>query len=566
MAAEPWYNDAVIYAIDVEKFADGNGDGIGDFAGLTNRLEYLERLGVTCLWLLPFYASPRRDNGYDVSDHYRIDPKLGTLDEFIWFVRLAGERGMSVIIDIVMDHTSDTHPWFQASRRDRLSRYRDYYTWTEQPPPTEPGKTGMFPGEETAVWMYDEVAGAYYYHPFYRFQPQLRMSNPGVQDELMHLLDFWMSFGVAGFRFDALPIMLGLDGPGVGRPRDPHAILQRARQLVSARRGDAALLGEVDSAAGHLSQYFGDGDQLNTMLNFQLNNYLFFALAAEQASPVIRGLRQLPNAPSRCQWVNFLRNHDELNIQWLPAEDRTVVWDTFAPDADMRVYGRGIRRRLAPMMGNRDKLQMAMSLLMSMPGTPQLFYGDEIGMGENLELPGRDAVRTLMQWSGRRNGGFSDVAPSKLTRPALADGPFGYRAVNVEDQIDDPDSVLSAVRDLIDARKICVEIGRGAWQSLPTQSSSILAHQIIWRDRMLVFVHNLGQPRGQEIIDLRDHPVEHLELITGKGVRFRRIAERQYRVDVEKYGYAWFRVGHCADVRAEAVLAEEFEMRTPEFP
>ncbi len=549
MASEPWYADAVMYAIDVEKFADGNGDGIGDFAGLTSRLDYLEGLGVTCLWLLPFYASPRLDNGYDVSDHYRVDPRLGTLDEFIWFVRLAGERGIRVIIDIVMDHTSDAHPWFQASRRDPGCRFRDYYTWAEQPPPTESGKGPAFPGEEPCIWKYDEVAGAYYYHPFYRFQPQLCMNNPEVREEFMRLLDFWMSFGVAGFRLDALPIMLGLDGPGVGKPRDPHAILQEAREIVSQRNPDTVLLGEVDLAAAHLSAYFGEGDELNTMLNFQLNNYLFLALAAEQAAPVLRGLRQLPNPPPRCQWFNFLRNHDELNIQWLPPDDRNVVWDEFAPEGAMRVYGRGIRRRLAPMIGDRDKLEMAFSLLMTMPGTPMIFYGDEIGMGDNLGLAGREAARNLMHWSPKRNGGFSDAPPSKLVRPMVADGEFGYRNVNVEKQSNDEDSLLNVVRRLIDARKRCVEIGRGGWHSLPTESDAVLAHQILWRDRMVAFVHNLGKEPQREIIDLRDHPVEHLELVIGKGVTFRRLGEREYEVDLDRYGYAWFNIGRCEDAR-----------------
>lgn len=551
MSGEPWYDDAIIYAIDVEKFADGNGDGIGDFVGLTGRLDYLERLGVSCLWLLPFYASPRRDNGYDVSDHYRVDPRLGTLDDFIWFVRLAGERGISVVIDIVMDHTSDAHPWFQASRRDPLGRFRNYYTWTQQPPPSEPGKGGMFPGEESSIWMYDEVAGAYYYHPFYRFQPQLSMNNPEVREELMRLLDFWMSFGVAGFRFDALPIMLGLDGPGVGKPRDPHAILQEARSVVSRRRADTMLLGEVDLDTRHLSAYFGNGDELNTMLNFQLNNYLFLALATERAAPVLRGIRQLPDPPARCQWINFLRNHDELNIQWLPTEDREIVWDTFAPDPGMRLYGRGIRRRLAPMMGDHDKLELAFSLLMSMPGSPQLFYGDEIGLGDDLELSGRDACRTLMQWSARRNGGFSDAAPSKLVRPMSADGTYGYRAINVEAQLADDDSLLNTVRSLISARKKCVEIGRGNWHSLASQSDAVLAHQILWRDSMVVCVHNLGRQQQTQLVDLRDHPIENLELVVGRNMTFRSLGERQYEIELGRYGYGWFRIGNCANAHIE---------------
>lgn len=555
MTNEPWYSDAIIYTIDVEKFADGNGDGIGDFVGLTNHLDYIEGLGVTCVCLMPFYASPRRDNGYDVSDHYRVDPRLGTLDEFIWFVRLAGERGISVIVDIVMDHTSDAHPWFQASRRDPDGRFRDYYTWAQQPPPAKPGQGTMFPGEETSIWKYDEVAGAYYYHPFYRFQPQLRMSNPEVREELLRLLDFWMSFGVAGFRLDALPLMLGLDGPAVSPPRDPHRILQQVRETVGLHHPDTVLLGEVDQSAGHLSAYFGNGDEINAMLNFQLNNYLFLAFAAEKSAPVLRGLRQLPDPPPRCQWVNFLRNHDELNIQWLLPADLNFVWDTFAPDPEMRIYGRGIRRRVAPMLGDRDKLEMAFSLLMALPGTPMFVYGDEIGMGENLALPGRDATRTPMQWSARRNAGFSEASPSKLVRPVVSDGEFDYRKVNVESQLGDEDSFLSVVRRLIEARRKCVEIGRGGWHSLPTQSDAVLAHQILWRDSMVVFVHNLGKQPQREVIDLRDHPVEHLELVTGKGVDFRQLGDREYRVDIERYGYGWFRVGCLPDLRSE--LADE---------
>ena len=477
-SSEPWYRNAIIYAIDVEKFADGNGDGRGDFEGLIAKLDYLEYLGVTCLWLLPFYTSPRRDNGYDVIDHYTVDPRLGTLHQFEWFVRAAGERGIRVMIDIVMDHTSDQHPWFQASRRDALSRFRDYYSWSEVPVPGGLSHGSAFPGEEESLWKFDSTAGAYYYHPFYRFQPQLNFSNPAVQDELLRVIDFWMSFGVSGFRLDAVPLMLGLEGPSPNPPRDPHFILEQARQLVESRGRDVALMGEVDVEAGKLMGYFGEGDELNALLNFLLNNYIFLGLASEDAECITRGLRMLPPAPDGCQWVNFLRNLDELNLQWLSQEDRDFVWDLYAPDPDMRIYNRGVRRRLAPMIGNPDKLKMAMSLLFSLPGTPMIVYGDEIGLGEDLRQRGRDACRMPMQWNDRPNAGFSAAAEEELIRPIVSDGPFGYRDVNVSRQMGDPNSMLECFRGLAKARAATPEIGSGQWrpmEQLPSGSWAISA-------------------------------------------------------------------------------------------
>lgn len=548
--AEPWYRDAIIYAIDVEKFADSNGDGIGDFGGLLEHIDYLDYLGVTCVWLLPFYVSPRRDNGYDVEDHYRIDPRLGTLSDFLLFVHAAGERGIRVIVDIVMDHTSDEHPWFEAARRDRRSRYREYYTWVDIPPRGGLGHGSAFPGEEYSLWKYDEVAGQYYYHPFYRFQPQLNMGHPEVRRELMRLLDYWLSMGISGFRLDAVPLMLGLDGPAVKPPRDPHSILQEARDMLETRKRDSLMMGEVDLSPAHLSAYFGEGDELNCMLNFILNNYLFLGFAKETADPIIRGLRLLPLPPPRCQWVNFLRNLDELNIQWLPEEDRHFVWDAFAPDMDMRIYNRGIRRRLAPMLGDPAKVEMAMSLLLALPGTPMMVYGDEIGMGERLDLRGRDAARCPMQWNKRAGGGFSSAPVDKLVRPLVDDGEFSYKKRNVETEMADESSLLNAVRRLIMARRSCPEIGRGTWHELETQAREILAYQCVWRTGLVVLVHNLSGHAATEILDLSDHCRDVLKPLVVKGAVIEELGGEKVKVDLEPYGYTWFRLIQGAEIRA----------------
>lgn len=537
---EPWYRDAIIYAVDVEKFADSDGDGIGDFGGLLEHIDYLDQLGITCIWLLPFYVSPRRDNGYDVADHYRIDPRLGSMSDFHLFLRAAGERGIRVMIDIVMDHTSDEHPWFEAARRDRRSRFRDYYTWVDIPPKGGLGHGSAFPGEEYSLWKYDEIAGQYYYHPFYRFQPQLNMAVSEVRGELMRILDYWLAFGVNGFRLDAVPLMLGLDGPAVNRPKDPHGILQEARALVDGHDGPVALMGEVDLEAGRLLGYFGEGDELNALLNFMLNNYLFLAFASEKAAPVLRGLRLLPLPPEHCQWVNFLRNLDELNIQWLPESDRRFVWDTYAPDPDMRIYDRGIRRRLAPMLDNAEKLEMAFSLLMALPGTPMFVYGDEIGMGERLDLKGRDAARTPMQWTSGRNAGFSETK-GELVRPIVEEGDFGYKRVNVERQLAEQDSLLNCVKRLIKVRRECPEIGRGNWHTLPMESDSVLGYQCTWRNGLVVLLHNLGGQHQVETIDIQDRRGESLRPLLCKGATHEETDRKRYQVALEPYGYAWYR-------------------------
>ena len=379
---ELWFKDAVVYALDVGTVLDGDGDGVGDFGGLTSRLDYLVDIGVNCLWLLPFYPSPNRDNGYDVTDYYRVNPRHGTLGDFVEFVRAAKARGLRLIVDLVVNHTSDQHPWFQAARADPESPYRDYYVWTKVPPPTE--EKTVFPTVEPSPWAYDEVAKAHYWHHFYWHQPDLKVANPAVQVEIRKIIEFWLALGVDGFRVDAAPYMVQPKGP---TPGAGHDLFRELRTYLSEQRRDAVFVAEADSAPAELAEFFGgDGrcDEMHLLFNFMLNKYLWLALARGQAEPLNRGLGLLPEVPSGGQWANFVRNLDELDLERLTEEERQEVYRAFGPEERMRVYGRGIRRRAAPMLGDARRLRLAYSLALTLPGTPVIPYGDEIGMGDDL--------------------------------------------------------------------------------------------------------------------------------------------------------------------------------------
>ena len=347
---EAWWKNAVIYGVDVERFCDSNGDGIGDFQGLISKLPYLADLGVTCIWMLPFFPSSDRDNGYDVTDYFRVDTKYGLFEHFQSFLHRAGERGMRVIVDLITQHTSDQHPWFQAARNNEKSRYRDYYVWAHNPPPVEPGKGSIFPGEETSVWTYDETARAFYHHRFYHFEPDLNTYNREVREEIERIVDFWTSFGIGGFRLDAAPHMLSKPTKQLQLSNDPHDILRQLYRNITEHAPDALVLGEVDEPPAKLKEFF-DGEQMNMMFNFLLANYLMLALADESAEPIRKGLSLLPDPPANGQWATFLRNLDEADLEQLAPEEKQRAFAAFAPDEDMRIYGRGIRRRLAPMLG-----------------------------------------------------------------------------------------------------------------------------------------------------------------------------------------------------------------------
>lgn len=534
-----WYKNAVMYGLDVATFQDSNGDGVGDFPGLISRLDYLVDLGVTCLWLLPFFPSPNRDNGYDVTDYFGVDPRLGTFDEFRTFVHQAGERGLRVLIDLVMDHTSDGHPWFRAARQDPASRYRRYYTWTDCPPPHEPGKGTIFPDEESSVWTYDEIAGQYYYHRFYHFEPDLDVMCPDVRDEIKRVIDFWLSFGVSGFRVDAVSHMIESPIP-IRDPalvHDPHRVLRDLRSFASSRRADVALLGEADVKPDELAAFFGEGTELHLLYNFFLDNLLFLSLATGRAEPIERALRLLPVIPAECQWVNFLRNLDELDLERLTDEEREQVYDAFAPERNMRIFGRGIRRRLAPMLSDHRRYGMALSLLFSLPGTPMLIYGDEIGMGDNLSLDGRNAVRTPMQWSSARHAGFSTARQRALTVPIVTKGPFSYRHVNVEAQAADPDSTLNVVKRLIRLRRQCPEWGWGTCRVLASGEPGIFAHSCEWKGRRLIAIHNLTDKPVSVRLE-REQGTALVPLLQCDA----RPYDDSYRLEVPSYGYGWYRV------------------------
>jgi maltose alpha-D-glucosyltransferase/alpha-amylase len=489
-----WYKDAIIYSLSVDAFQDSNEDGIGDFPGLTSRLDYLDALGVTCIWLQPFYPSPRRDHGYDVVDYYGVHPSLGTLGDFVDFLRVARGRGIRVIVDLVVNHTSDQHPWFVEARRDRQSRYRDYYVWAEEPPAG--ADAGMvFPGIETSTWTRDEVSGSYYFHRFYRHQPDLNLANPAVREEVRKIMGFWLELGVSGFRVDAAPFLIERKGSSAAHDaRKPHTFFRYMRNLLSWRRGDAALLAEANVPMEEIADYVGSGDKLHLLFNFHLNRHLFLAVATERASVFTEALHELPRLPDTSQWANFLRNHDEMDLSGLTLQEREATYRVLAPDPSMQLYGRGIRRRLAPMLaGDRRRLEMVHSLMMSQVGTPVLYYGDEIGMGDELSLAEREAVRTPMQWNAEVNGGFSRVPAAQMSRPLVSRGPFDTTTINVAAQQRDQGSLLHWMRRIIGLRKTIPELSWGYAEVVESGYDSVVATRAVGRTSVLLALQNLAR-------------------------------------------------------------------------
>ena len=484
-----WYKNAVIYCVDVDAYMDANGDGIGDFRGLANRLDHIESLGATCIWLLPFFPSPNRDNGYDITDYYAVDPRLGTLGDFVAFTRAAHDRGLRVLTDLVVNHTSTDHPWFQSARSDPKSPYRNWYVWSkEKPENIEDGV--VFPGVQEAIWTYDRKAGAWYLHRFYKHQADLDVTNPEVREEIDKIMGFWLQLGVSGFRLDAVPFLiehLGVDNPPAEKP---SAYLGDMRRFLSWRRAESVLLAEANVTMKEIGDYFGDGDRMHMVFNFLLNQHIFLAFVRRDAEPIRRVLNLMPDLPVEGQWGTFMRNHDELDLARLSTAERQEVFDAMAPDQKMIVYDRGIRRRLAPMLdGDIRRLKLAYSLLFALPGTPVLWYGEEIGMGENLALQEREAVRTPLQWSASRNAGFSPAGTRDLVR-ALPGGAYGPDRVNIHAQNTDPASLLNFLRELVRLRRSVPEVGWGKWRVLEIDTS-VLGLEVKWRNNVLLTFHNL---------------------------------------------------------------------------
>ena len=542
-----WWKTAVVYCLDVQTWQDWDGDGTGDLQGLVERIDYLGDLGVTCLWLMPFYPTTDRDDGYDITDYYGVDPRLGSSGDFVEVVRTARDRGMRVIIDLVLNHTSDRHPWFRAARRSPKSPYRDYYVWRTDPPPDTADQV-VFPDKEDSVWQYDDQAGAWYFHRFYKTQPDLNITNPAVRDEIMKTMGFWLELGISGFRVDAVPFMIeteGVDEAATKAFGDPHDYLRELRAFVGRRSGDAILLGEVNLPHSDQKKFFGSGeaDELTMQFDFISMQNIYLSLARQDARPLARALTRRPATARESQWATFVRNHDELTLDKLTHRQRDEVFAAFGPDRDMQLYDRGLRRRLPTMLdGDPRRLRMVYSLLFSLPGTPVLFYGEEIGMGENLDVEGRLAVRTPMQWTSGRNGGFSDAAPSRLPRPVV-EGAFGPEHVNVADQRHDPDSLLAFLTLLIRRYRESPELGWSDVRILDQPLHQVLAHDCVKDDRRLVVVHNLAAQGCSVSLTLGDCPpgttlVDLLSVGPPIEVSDRGAAE----ITLEGYGYRWLRV------------------------
>jgi maltose alpha-D-glucosyltransferase/alpha-amylase len=536
-----WYKNAVIYCISVESFMDSDGDGVGDFRGLTRRLDYLHGLGVTAIWLMPFQASPGRDDGYDVSDYYAVDPRYGTLGDFVEFTHGAKQRGMRVLIDLVVNHTSDQHPWFKSARSDPKSPYRDWYVWSKKKPKNA-DKGMVFPGVQKTTWTLDEKAKAYYFHRFYEFQPDLNTANPEVQAELLKIMGFWIQLGVSGFRMDAVPFVIADKGPDVGlNPASNFPMLRTFREFLQWRLGDSIILGEANIVPKEAMKYFGDdGDRLQMMFNFHVNQHLFYALASTDAQPLAKALNETKPGYDTAQWGLFLRNHDELDLGRLKDDQREMVFAEFGPDKSMQLYDRGIRRRLAPMLkADRRRLELAYSLMFTLPGTPVMRYGDEIGMGDDLSLPERYCARTPMQWSSEPHGGFSKGKKTYL--PAISGGGFGFETVNVAEQRRDKDSLLNWMERIIRMRQEVPEIGWGDYRVLPLGAKTALGLRYDWRNNAVVILHNFD-PEPREVVF--DPGADDGVLIDLLSDRHSKAGEDgRHRVTLEGYGYRWFRLG-----------------------
>lgn len=542
-----WWKTAVIYCLDVETYLDSNGDGVGDFLGLARRIDYLADLGVTCLWLMPFYPTPDRDDGYDISDFYGVDPRLGSHGDFVEVLRTAHDRGMRVIVDLVVNHTSDRHPWFVSARRSRNSPYRDFYVWRDEPPKNE--QPTVFPGEEASVWELDERTGQYFQHVFYKHQPDLNIGNPRVRDEIAKAIGFWLALGVSGFRIDAVPFLIEPpEGVDLG---DPHELLRDIKRFLQRRSGDAALLGEVNLPFEEQFDFFGGerGGELDLQFDFVSMQALYLSLARSDPSPLIEALTSRPDIPPETTWANFVRNHDELTLDKLTDAEREEVFAAFGPEEHQQVYGRGITRRLPPMLGGDPRrVRMVYSLMFSLPGTPVLFYGEEIGMGENPEVEGRQAVRTPMQWSDDRNGGFSSAPRNRLVAPLPGDG-YAPAHVNVQQQRSDPDSLLSFIRRLMSRYRTCPEIGWGRLEILDHDAEGVLAHAVASDFGRMILLHNFTDVAVRMRVDIGDHEdgARLLDFDEGKAIDVD--GRRRIEFELPAYGHRWMRVSPPGDTR-----------------
>ena len=543
MINDLWYKNAVIYCLSVATYMDANGDGIGDFEGLMRRLDYLQGMGVTALWLMPFQPSPCKDDGYDISDYYGVDPRYGTLGDFVEFTQGCKQRGMRVLIDLVVNHTSNEHPWFKEARSDPKSKYREWYVWSKKKP--KGADSGVvFPGVQKSTWDYDKSAHQYYFHRFYDFQPDLNTANPEVQAEILKIMGFWLQLGVSGFRMDAVPFVIAKKGADATKPAEQYDMLRTFSQFLNWREGEAIILAEANVLPGTDMEYFGkSGERLQMMFNFEANQHLFLALASGDFRPLVEAMQATKPRPATAQWGQFLRNHDELDLGRLEEKQRQTVFEAFGPDPDMQLYQRGIRRRLAPMLqGDRRRLELAYSLMMTLPGTPVIRYGDEIGMGDNLQLPERNCARTPMQWSLEPNAGFTKN--TKPVMPIIDKGAYAFQHVNVAAQRRDPNSFLNWMERIIRMRKEVPEIGWGDFSFVSTRTREVLAIRYDWRNNSVLCVHNLSPEPREVRFSLNgqgDEPCVLVNLLTEDHSHPE--TGSRHCILIEPYGYRWVRVG-----------------------
>jgi maltose alpha-D-glucosyltransferase/alpha-amylase len=551
-----WFKDAIIYQLHVKAFQDSNGDGIGDFAGLTERLDYLRDLGVTALWLLPFYPSPGRDDGYDISDYGDVNPDFGTMRDFRRFMHEAKRRDLRVITELVVNHTSDQHDWFKRAKRSPAgSSARDWYVWSKSDQKYA-GTRIIFTDTEKSNWTWDQEAGAFYWHRFFAHQPDLNFDNPRVVRAVLQVMKRWLDSGVDGFRLDAVPYLCERDGTSNENLPETHAVLKRLRAALDNYAPGKVLLAEANQWPEDVQQYFGDGDECHMAYHFPLMPRIYMAIAQEDRFPIADIMRQTPEIPANCQWAMFLRNHDELTLEMVTDAERDYLWSTYASDPRARI-NLGIRRRLAPLMDNdRRKIELMNSILMSMPGTPIIYYGDEIGMGDNIYLGDRNGVRTPMQWTPDRNGGFSRADPARLFLPPIMDPVYGYSAVNVEAQARSLSSLLSWTKRLISVRKSTKVFGRGTLTFIRPANRAVLAYVRQLGDEAILCVANISRSAQAVELDMSAWKGRIPQEMLGR-TKFPRIGELPYLVTLPPYGFFWFSLLQEADHEPEKVLPRE---------
>jgi maltose alpha-D-glucosyltransferase/alpha-amylase len=537
-----WYKRAVFYEVLVRGFNDSNGDGTGDLRGLIEKLDYLQWLGVDCVWLLPIYASPLRDGGYDISDYTGVQPEFGDLSDFVALITEAHQRGIRVIADLVVNHTSDQHPWFQASRSDPTGPYGHFYVWAD----TDEGFADariIFTDTEKSNWTYDSVRGQYYFHRFFHHQPDLNYDSPELQEAVLEVVRFWLDLGIDGFRLDAIPYLYAREGTNCENLPETHAFLKRLRREIDAKYGDRVLLAEANQWPADVVHYFGDyesgGDECHMAFHFPLMPRIFMAVRRETRYPISEIMATTPAIPRNCQWGIFLRNHDELTLEMVTADDRDYMMKEYAKDPRMKA-NIGIRRRLAPLLDNsRDQMELFTVLLLSLPGSPVLYYGDEIGMGDNYYLGDRDGVRTPMHWSPDRNAGFSTCDPQRLYLPVIMDPVYGYQSLNVEAQMRQTNSLLWWTKRLLEVRKGHPVFGLGSYDELGASNPSVLAFAREFGDDRVLCVVNLSRFAQPVELDLQRYegciPVELLG-----GVPFPRIGQLPYLLTLAGHGFFWF--------------------------